>query len=81
VSHVWKCVRAAVDAAIRAKKEFRDLELQLRHTWTRDISLRRYKNLFFYWGKWCAQGDDFRTFLGQFVATLPQIELPAGLNL
>jgi len=31
--------------------------------------------------KWRAQGDDFRTFLGDFVAALPQIELPSGLNL
>lgn len=31
--------------------------------------------------KWCAQGDDFRTFLGDFVAALPQIEFPAELNL
>jgi hypothetical protein len=31
--------------------------------------------------KWCAQGDDFRTFLGDLVATLPQIVFPAGLNI
>jgi hypothetical protein len=30
---------------------------------------------------WRAQGDDLRTFLGDFVAALPQIEFPAGLNL
>ena len=29
---------------------------------------------------WLAQGDDLRTFLGDFVAALPQIEFPAGLN-
>jgi len=31
--------------------------------------------------KWRAQGDDFRTFLHEFVANLPQIEFPAGLGL
>jgi hypothetical protein len=31
--------------------------------------------------RWCAQGDDFRTFLGDFVAGLPQIELASGLKL
>jgi hypothetical protein len=31
--------------------------------------------------RWCARGDDFRTFLADFVAALPQIELPSGLNL
>jgi hypothetical protein len=25
--------------------------------------------------KWLAQGDDFRTFLGEFVSSLPQVEL------
>ena len=30
---------------------------------------------------WRAQGDDFRTFLCDFVAALPHIELPFGLNL
>jgi hypothetical protein len=30
--------------------------------------------------KWRAQGDDLRTFLGDFVAALPQIEFPAGLS-
>ena len=30
---------------------------------------------------WCAQGDDFRTFLGDFVAVVPQIEFVTGLNL
>jgi hypothetical protein len=27
-----------------------------------------------------AQGDDFRTFLGDFVAALPQIEFPGGVS-
>jgi hypothetical protein len=31
--------------------------------------------------KWCAQGDDSRTFLGDFVACLPQPNIPAGLSL
>jgi hypothetical protein len=31
--------------------------------------------------KWCAQGDDFRTFLSDFVAVLPHIEIPAELAL
>jgi hypothetical protein len=31
--------------------------------------------------EWCAQRDDFRTFLGDFVAALPQIEFPSGLSL
>ena len=31
--------------------------------------------------RWRAQGDDFRTFLGNFVAALPRIELPIGLGL
>jgi hypothetical protein len=31
--------------------------------------------------KWRAQGDDLRTFLGDFVASLPQVEFPAGLSL
>jgi hypothetical protein len=31
--------------------------------------------------KWRAQGDDFRTFLGDFVAALPQIDFPVGLSL
>ncbi len=31
--------------------------------------------------EWRAQGDDFRTFLGDFVAALPQIEFQAGLIL
>jgi site-specific DNA recombinase len=31
--------------------------------------------------KWRTQGDDFRTFLAEFVAILPQIDLPAGLGL
>jgi hypothetical protein len=29
---------------------------------------------------WLTQGDDFRTFLEDFVATSPRIEFPAGLN-
>jgi hypothetical protein len=29
--------------------------------------------------EWRAQGDDFRTFLGDFVAALPRFEFPAGL--
>ena len=29
----------------------------------------------------CAQGDDFRTFLGRFVACLPQAEILTGLSL
>ena len=32
-------------------------------------------------GKWRAQGDDFRTFLADFVAALPQVEFPSGLSL
>ena len=31
--------------------------------------------------EWRAQGDDFRTFLGDFVSALPQIEFPANLVL
>jgi hypothetical protein len=31
--------------------------------------------------EWRAQGDDFRTFLDDFLAALPQIEFPAGLGL
>jgi hypothetical protein len=31
--------------------------------------------------KWCAQGDDFRTFPSEFVANLPNIEVPAELGL
>ena len=31
--------------------------------------------------EWCAQGDDSRTFLSDFVAALQQIEFPAELNL
>ena len=33
------------------------------------------------WYEWCAQGDDLRTFLGDFVAAFHQIELPDGMNL
>lgn len=29
---------------------------------------------------WSAQGDDFRTFLGEFVASLTHVELPIELN-
>jgi hypothetical protein len=28
--------------------------------------------------KWRAQGDDLRTFLGEFVSALPQVELDVG---
>lgn len=31
--------------------------------------------------KWRAQGDDFRTFIDNFVASLPQAELSAGRSL
>jgi hypothetical protein len=31
--------------------------------------------------KWCAQGDNFRTFLSDFVANLPHFEVPAELGL
>lgn len=31
--------------------------------------------------KWRAQGDDFKTFLRDFEAALPQIDFPAGLSL
>jgi hypothetical protein len=34
-----------------------------------------------YKGKWRAQGDDFRTFLGDFVPALWQIDFPAGWSL
>ncbi len=40
-----------------------------------------FENMHFYWEKWCAQGDDFRTFLGEFVASLPQVEFPHRLSL
>jgi hypothetical protein len=30
--------------------------------------------------EWRTQGDDFRTFLGDFVASLTQFEFPAGSN-
>jgi len=29
-------------------------------------------------GKWRAQGDDFRTFLNEFVSSVPQAEVPIG---
>jgi len=31
--------------------------------------------------EWCAQGDDLRIFLGDFVAAFHQIELPDRMNL
>jgi hypothetical protein len=31
--------------------------------------------------KWRAQGDDFRTFLGDFVASLPQFNISSALSL
>jgi hypothetical protein len=31
--------------------------------------------------KSCAQEDDLRTFLGEFVPSLPQVELPVGMVL
>jgi hypothetical protein len=31
--------------------------------------------------RWHAQGDDLGTFLGDYVAALPQIEFPVGLSL
>jgi C-terminal processing protease CtpA/Prc len=31
--------------------------------------------------RWRAQGDDFRTFLTDFLAVLPQIDFPIGLSL
>lgn len=31
--------------------------------------------------KWRAQGDDLRTFLGEFLSILPQIEMPRRLRL
>ena len=39
------------------------------------LNLNKWEGL-----KWCAQGDDFRTFLADFVAALPQIDSP-GVNL
>jgi hypothetical protein len=32
-------------------------------------------------GGWCAQGDDLRTFLNEFVADLTQFEHPAHLRI
>jgi len=32
------------------------------------------KNTRFYGEKWCAQGDDFRTFLNDFVGNLAQVD-------
>ena len=32
-------------------------------------------------GKWRAQGDDYRTFLGDFVASLPQFDFLGALSL
>lgn len=47
-----------------------------------DLLLRRSKeNVNRIHKKWCAQGDDSRTFLGDFVAALSQIVFPAELNL
>jgi len=37
-----------------------------------DLTFLRAKN-----EEWRAQGDDFRTFLGEFVSALPQVETPA----
>jgi hypothetical protein len=31
--------------------------------------------------EWCAQGHDFRTFLGDFLASLPQFDIPGELSL
>jgi hypothetical protein len=31
--------------------------------------------------EWCAQGDDFRTFLGDFMASLTQFVFSDGLSL
>jgi hypothetical protein len=31
--------------------------------------------------EWCAQGDDFRTFLSDFVANLPQLDFLDVLSL
>jgi hypothetical protein len=31
--------------------------------------------------EWCAPGDDLRTFLNDFAATLSQIEFPVGVSL
>jgi hypothetical protein len=31
-------------------------------------------------GRWLAQEDDFRTFLGEFVSSLPQVELFGALH-
>jgi hypothetical protein len=30
--------------------------------------------------KWCARGDDFRTFLGEFLSSLSETDLIVGLN-
>ena len=40
-----------------------------------DLIFARAKN-----EEWRAQGDDFRTFLADFLASLPQIEFPDGLS-
>jgi hypothetical protein len=31
--------------------------------------------------KWCAQGYDFRTFLGEFVAAVTRLEVPPAMSL
>jgi hypothetical protein len=41
-----------------------------------DLILARAKN-----HEWRAQGDDFRTFLSDFVASLPEVEFPPELTL
>ena len=38
-----------------------------------DLTFLRAKN-----EEWRAQGDDFRTFLNEFVSSIPQAELPNG---
>jgi hypothetical protein len=34
----------------------------------------------FLWGTWCAQGDDLRTFLAEFVSIRPQAEVPTQIE-
>ena len=31
-------------------------------------------------GTWCAQGDDLRTFLAEFVSILPQTKIPTQIE-
>jgi hypothetical protein len=50
-----------------AQRENFEIEVQLRYTWTRGISLRGHKNLAFIGEN--GQGDDLRTFLDAFVAS------------